>query len=271
MVTRIRRGEKGGTARAAAAANTATAKSKAAADADDEAREFKLFTPREVDKEALERGLLECDCHATVSAIPLLGLARARVASNAARDGEMKASSVGAALALEAESDCPLLARGGALADALPSADVPTYLELCCYLRYFLALPHPALGRPGPVCPFVPTALQKDVLYLSVVRTGRDADAGAIKTLARRFLRIFPTLSPTKGRLRQWKAVILIFPDIAAADAPRLIDAVQRDVKGAFVEQGLVSVSFYYLPLHCVCESCSQFDSIPLYIIFLHR
>ena len=225
---------------------------------------FRLFTPREIDKEALERGLLECDCDATVSAIPLLGLARARVASNAARDGEVQTSAVGAALALVEESDCPLLAGGGATAHALSSADVPTYLELCCYLRYFLALPHPALGRPGPVCPFVPTALQKDVLYLSVVRTGQIADAGAIEALARRFLEIFPTLAPTKGRLRQWKAVILIFPDIAAADAPRLIDAVQRDVKGEFVEQGLMIGEFHKVRRVAVVASrCSSLGGFP--------
>lgn len=200
---------------------------------------FRLFTPREVDRTALDRGLLECDCDATVAAIPLVGIARLRTASI----GEAK---VGSDLVLSSEEECPLLAL--ALAEessALNSADVPTYLEICCYLRYFLALPHPALGRPGPVCPFVPTALAKDVLYLSVVRTQRGADADSIKALARRFLSIFPSLAPTKGRLQQWKAVILIFPDIADADAPRLIDAVQQDVKGEFVEQGLMIGEFH--------------------------
>ena len=114
------------------------------------------------------------------------------------------------------------------------------------------------------MCPFVPTALQKDVLYLSVVRTGQIADAGAIEALARRFLEIFPTLAPTKGRLRQWKAVILIFPDIAAADAPRLIDAVQRDVKGEFVEQGLMIGEFHKVRRVAVVASrCSSLGGFP--------
>ena len=41
-----------------------------------------------------------------------------------------------------------------------------------CYIREFLAKPHPLLGRSGPTCPFVPTALRLDSIYTAVVRTG---------------------------------------------------------------------------------------------------
>ena len=48
---------------------------------------------------------------------------------------------------------------------------------MMCYLREFLAKPHPAVGRPGPVCPFVPTSLKKDLIYMSVIRTSGLSEA----------------------------------------------------------------------------------------------
>merc|ERR1719215_2178330 len=45
------------------------------------------------------------------------------------------------------------------------------YQSMLCYVREFLAKPHPVVGRPGPVCPFVPKSLKLNVVKFSVVRT----------------------------------------------------------------------------------------------------
>jgi hypothetical protein len=52
-------------------------------------------------------------------------------------------------------------------------------------------------------------------------------------------------LEPTKGRARQFKAIVLIFPDIALKDAHEMIDGVQRYVKPDFVSRGLMVGEFH--------------------------
>ena len=37
------------------------------------------------------------------------------------------------------------------------------------WMRQFLARPHPELGRSGPVCPFVPGALDQNTIWLTAV------------------------------------------------------------------------------------------------------
>ena len=54
--------------------------------------------------------------------------------------------------------------------DTWGGSDANEYQQMACYLRYFLAKPHPHVGRKGPVCPFVPKSLKKNILYLTVVR-----------------------------------------------------------------------------------------------------
>ena len=63
--------------------------------------------------------------------------------------------------------------------------------------------------------------------------------------LVRRYASIFDTLEPTKGRARQFKAIVLIFPDIALKDAHEMIDGVQRYVKPDFVSRGLMVGEFH--------------------------
>ena len=128
-----------------------------------------------------------------------------------------------------------------------------------CYIREFLAKPHPAVGRGGPVCPFVPTSLKKNCIYMSVVRTSSLLDDSiamdkgekeeAVRKILSRllldFIPIFEQLEPSTGKLRQFKAVILIFPDVKDGQAHDIIDEVQIRVKEKFVEKGLMCGEFH--------------------------
>ena len=113
------------------------------------------------------------------------------------------------------------------------------------WARNYLAEPHPDLGRGGPVCPYVPTALKRRLFYLTVCPLGSTR---AAETIAE-------TMAETVGVYRDWfrriepldsmyKTILMLFPDAA----PTVIDSVQADLKSSFVEQGLMLGQFHHRP-----------------------
>ena len=91
----------------------------------------------------------------------------------------------------------------------MTNAQLAQYQRIVCYLREFLAKPHPLVrtppllsmavatrapqdphpaalcaqvGRRGPVCPFVPQSLRRRCLYLSIVRTNPMFNLGAAES-----------------------------------------------------------------------------------------
>ena len=109
------------------------------------------------------------------------------------------------------------------------------------YVRDFLAKPHCSLGRQGPVCPFVPKALQLRSVSFGLVRTGAIPRHTLRATITKRIVDFIPRflqLAPSAGKLRQFKAVVLIFPDVVLEDAHDVIDGAQADARPHFVARG---------------------------------
>ncbi|MHC5831414.1 MAG: DUF6875 domain-containing protein, partial [Nostoc sp.] len=48
--------------------------------------------------------------------------------------------------------------------------DLPYLIETIEWVKNFLGRPHPNLGRPGAVCPFVPYSLKSNSIRLAVIR-----------------------------------------------------------------------------------------------------
>jgi len=186
-----------------------------------------LLTAKDVDLKVLQEGSVECDCGAVVSALPFLD-------ADPAKEGRVGAS------------DQRKRQRGDTWDGAMGENEFQTIL---CYIRNFLGKAHPAVGRAGPVCPFVPKALRKNSLYLGVVRFPQEEKQKVTQqqmaTLVKKYADKFEKLEPTTGRARQFKAIVLIFPDVALADAPTLIDGVQRLCKPDFVARGLMVGEFH--------------------------
>ena len=194
-----------------------------------------LLTPIDIDNKVLENGMPECDCGATMAAMPMLGL---REPSD-----------------LQVEAKKMRRQRSETWSSELESSN--EFQTTLCYVREFLAKPHPSVGRGGPVCPFVPTSLKKNSIYMSVIRTSSLVDGEAmgqnkeeivrkiLVKLLQDFVPVFLGLEPSKGRLRQFKAVILVFPDVKSSQAHEIIDAVQVQAKSFFVEKGLMVGEFH--------------------------
>mgnify|MGYP000872252309 FL=1 len=107
----------------------------------------------------------------------------------------------------------------------------------------FFGAPHPDLGRSGPVCPFVPESLKQDSFYIAVASGVSDREK--IKACVESVSAVFKNLEPRDGRSAIFKSLMIVFPDVKAADYESSIDAVQAELKSEFVRQGLMVGQFH--------------------------
>ena len=203
-------------------------------------------------------GNIDCDCPHILQQIPLLGELTEQDAIDMEREiaGQEKEKRGGKA---EGEGEGEGKKNGKTV--ALSGEDLSAVSKILCFLREFLAKPHSFLSRKGPVCPFMPTALRKNTVYLGVVRTREGVSAEEIIGVLRPLAEKFSTFEPLEGVLVNHKTIVLAFPDVASKDAKRLIDGVQSTLKPSFVARGLMIGEFYR---HNNAPSLSNPEFFPL-------
>ena len=133
----------------------------------------------------------------------------------------------------------PLLPLGGVLAEGHPALQ-----SIAHWARTYLCAPHPELGRSGPMCPFVPGALTKKLLFAAVYEDG-DLDVAAIKTILLREMERFITLEPVSGNEAQFKSLLVLFPELPADRAAGLIETAQAELQPLFVPNSLMVGEFH--------------------------
>merc|ERR1719419_1206385 len=195
-------------------------------------REVKLLKLTEIDQIAATMGNIQCDC----------SFVEAQDVSNKSQE-ILEVESRLRAMSMTPRPPAPPEAMDTVTTDA----EMAALLKTCCYLREFLAKPHPLVGRKGPVCPFVPGSLRMDAMYLAVVCSDnkRTTTFEEVEEVARSFVERFHSLEPRTGKKAAYKAVVLIFPDIPLAKAPEIIDRVQLKLKPEFVSKGLMIGEFH--------------------------
>jgi hypothetical protein len=122
--------------------------------------------------------------------------------------------------------------------------ELPYLVEIRQWLKSFVARPHPDVGRPGSVCPFVPRGLKLNYIRLKVIRE-QNLVQQQIAEIILPYLNTFRELEPKEGDAALSKAILFIFPNISHDDAPRLIDSVHKQLKPFFVESGLMLGEFH--------------------------
>ncbi|MDZ8105077.1 MAG: hypothetical protein RM338_05555 [Nostoc sp. DedQUE12a] len=122
--------------------------------------------------------------------------------------------------------------------------DLPYFIQILDWVKNFLGRPHPHLGRPGAVCPFVPHSLRSNNIRLAVIRT-KDLYPEQIENIVKRYQNIFLEMDVKEQELKLSKAFLLIFPDIHIEDASKSIDSIQQKLKPLFVEAGLMIGEFH--------------------------
>nr|WP_199039176.1 YbaK/EbsC family protein [Dyella sp. ASV24] len=127
------------------------------------------------------------------------------------------------------------------------SAGHPAAATIARWARDYLCAPHPELGRNGPMCPFVPGALMKKLMFATVYEDD-DLDIDAIKAILLREMERFIELEPVSGNEAQFKSLMVLFPYLAEDDVAGVIEAAQADLQRHFVPNGLMVGEFHAGP-----------------------
>ena len=113
------------------------------------------------------------------------------------------------------------------------------------WIKAFVARPHKDLGRPGPVCPFVPGALERRILWLAPEQIA-DRSVPAVVELMSGYTRRFLDAQPTDGDDAQYKAIVVVFTDLPADRAQGLFgDVLEQLAVPSYAEGGIVFGPFY--------------------------
>ena len=135
--------------------------------------------------------------------------------------------------------------------------------QVVAWAQQYLCQPHPDLGRPGPVCPFVQSSMKKCIFYMTVYR-GANLDADEVFAAVMKYRDWFFHLEPREHKDAQYKSIQILFPDISVDEARRVIDGTQALLKPQYVERGIMVGEFHpgppqkaglwnadFRPLHC--------------------
>jgi hypothetical protein len=116
--------------------------------------------------------------------------------------------------------------------------------EVMRWADEYLCRRHPELGRGGPVCPYTRPSLDRDLLWLTVY-PGANPPLDELSAAVDGYGRWFTRLPPASGHDAQYKAILILLPDLAAERAPDVIDVVHAALKPGFVAGGLMLGQFY--------------------------
>src|SRR5687768_16820684 len=88
----------------------------------------------------------------------------------------------------------------------LAESDRDALRAVADWLRAFVVRPHKDLGRAGPVCPFVPRALERKTLWLAPERIA-DRDVPRVVELMSGYKSLFLDTQPTDGDDADYKVI----------------------------------------------------------------
>jgi len=113
------------------------------------------------------------------------------------------------------------------------------------WIKTFVTRPHKDLGRAGPVCPFVPGALEHQTLWLASEQI-RDEGVPEVIELMSGYKRLFLDAQPTDGKDLDYKVIVVVFTDMPPERAQGVFDDVlQKLAAPSYVEDGIVFGAFY--------------------------
>jgi hypothetical protein len=145
----------------------------------------------------------------------------------------------------------------------------------------YLSRPHAELGRTGPVCPFTPPALRRNLFFLTVMR-GAELRLDDVEEVVRLYRDWFLELPPTDPRQAQYKTINIIFPDLPQTAWKTLIEATQERLKAEYVPLGIMIGEFHpgppdkaalwnpdFRPLRCPLPMLVIRHMVPTDFVFL--
>jgi len=124
-------------------------------------------------------------------------------------------------------------------------------------------------------------SMDKGLFYLTVYR-GQQIDEAQVYQIVMKYRDWFLDLEPRSGHHAQFKTILILFPDIATEDAPRIIDGIQIKLKPEYVSRGIMIGEFHpgppqksglwnadFRPLYCPVPLLSIRFMVPTDFAFL--
>ncbi|MBL1082662.1 hypothetical protein JK359_11840 [Streptomyces actinomycinicus] len=111
------------------------------------------------------------------------------------------------------------------------------------WLSDYIRKPHPRLGRPGPVCPFVEPAQRADALEIRVRLVGPTPSQALIDEVIRCALDEFSEVDWKAGN-PNLRSLLLVLPDLPPEHL-HLLDAAHAALKPETVRRGLMIAQFH--------------------------
>jgi hypothetical protein len=122
--------------------------------------------------------------------------------------------------------------------------DLPHLMEILDWVKSFLAKHHSDLGRPGPVCPYVPHSLKSNSIEIGVIRS-KNLEPHQVENIVAEYKDIFLETAAKAKEPSINQAFLLVFPDLPLLEASELIDGIQKKLKPVFVDSGLMIGEFH--------------------------
>jgi hypothetical protein len=127
----------------------------------------------------------------------------------------------------------------------LAQGDLDALHAVADWIKSYVTKPHEDLGRAGPVCPFVPGALERKTLWLAPEEI-TDLDAPAVVELVSGYRRLFLDAQPTDGGDAKYKVIVVVVTDLSADRAQGVFDDVLEQLAvPSYAEDGIVFGPFY--------------------------
>jgi hypothetical protein len=127
----------------------------------------------------------------------------------------------------------------------LAASDLEALRAVADWIERFVARPNDQLGRPGPVCPFVPDALARHTLWLAAEHVAclSAADAADLVTA---YERRFQEVEPSAGEVAIYKAFVVVLTDLRPDRAGEFLGGIlDRLAAPAYEQDGFVLGGFY--------------------------
>jgi len=127
----------------------------------------------------------------------------------------------------------------------IAEGDLDALQAVADWIKTFVVRPHKDLGRAGPVCPFVPGALERKTLWLAPEQIG-DQGVPHVVELINGYKSLFLDAEPTEGDDATYKVIVVVFSDMPADRAQGVFDGVLQHLAiPSYAEDGIVFGAFY--------------------------
>jgi hypothetical protein len=127
----------------------------------------------------------------------------------------------------------------------LAESDLDALHALADWIKTYVVKPHKDLGRAGPVCPFVPEALERKTLWLAPEQIA-DGNVSDVVPLINGYRRLLLDAQPTDGNDVDYKVIVVVFTHLSADRAQGVFDDVMRQLAlPSYAEDGIVFGPFY--------------------------